>query len=86
MAALDPFYLALAVFAVIVFSTLITSACIKKIRNRRWTLNRRQPTLSDVTDENINSYDGPINIYEAKPHFEYDPDLLVTHSIYNNQF
>lgn len=82
MAALDPFYLALAVFAVFVFSTLITSACIKKIRNRRRASNRRRTPQSDDTEENINSYDGPINIYEAKPHFEYDPDLLVILNIY----
>ena len=80
MVFLDPFYLALGVFAIFIFATLITSACVRKIRNRRRFSNRRQPTTSDVdpdTESNNHVYEGHVNLYEAKPSFEYDPDLLV---------
>lgn len=33
------------------------------------------------------NYDGPINLYEAKANFEYDPDLLVNkHNYKCNSF
>lgn len=80
MVFLDPFYLALGVFAIFVIASLITTSCIKKIRNRRRFGNRRQPTTSEVNPDaeaNNQVYNGPVNVYEAKPSFEYDPDLLV---------
>ena len=80
MVFLDPFYLALGAFAVFAFATLITSACIKKYRNRRRFANRRQPAINEVnpdTEASNQTYEGPVNLYEAKPNFEYDPNLLV---------
>jgi len=79
---LDPFYLALGLFAVFIFATLFISACIRKFRNRRRTGNRRTfPFMNPSTTEDteVGTYDGPINLYEAKANFEYDPDLLVNH-------
>ena len=79
---LDPFYLALGLFAVFIFTTLFISACIRKFRNRRRTGNRRTfPFMNPSTTEDteVGTYDGPINLYEAKANFEYDPDLLVNH-------
>ena len=80
MVFLDPFYLALVAFGVFVFATLITSACVRKIRNRRRFTNRRQPSTNEMgpdTEANNQNYEGPVNLYEAKTYFEYDPDLLV---------
>lgn len=34
---------------------------------------------STVDDTEARIYNGPINLYEAKANFEYDPDLLVSH-------
>ena len=34
---------------------------------------------STTEDTEVGTYDGPINLYEAKANFEYDPDLLVNH-------
>lgn len=85
MVFLDPLYLALGVFAIFVIATVITTSCIKKVRNRRRFGNRRQPTTSDVNPDaeaNHHVYDGPVNLYEAKPSFEYDPDLLVILLLY----
>ncbi len=76
---LDPFYLAIAAFAIFIFSTLIMSALIKKFRNRRRT--RRPSTFAASTvpdDTEARTCDGPVNLYEAKATFEYDPDLLVS--------
>lgn len=78
----DPFYLALGLFAVFIFTTLFISACIRKFRNRRRTVNRRPfPFMNQSTtdDTEARTYTGPINLYEAKANFEYDPDLLVSH-------
>jgi hypothetical protein len=78
---LDPFYLALGLFAAFIFTVLFISACIKKFRNRRRTTGNRRPfpimNPSSVDDSEARTYEGPVNLYEAKANFEYDPDLLV---------
>lgn len=78
---LDPFYLALGLFAIFIFTTLFISTCIRKYRNRRRNGNRRTFPFMNQTatteDTESRNYDGPVNLYEAKAHFEYDPDLLV---------
>lgn len=78
---LDPFYIALGLFALFIFVTLFISACIRKFRNRRRTSNRRTfpyaMNQSAGEDAEVRNSNGPVNLYEAKAHFEYDPDLLV---------
>lgn len=78
---LDPFYLALGLFALFIFVTLLVSACIRKFRNRRRTSNRRPfaytMNQSAAEDAEARTSNGPVNLYEAKAHFEYDPGLLV---------
>ena len=77
---LDPFYLALGAFAIFIFSTLLMSACIRKFRNRRRQTRRSSfPFMNSpaVPDTEARGYDGPVNLYEAKANFEYEPDLLV---------
>lgn len=76
---LDPFYLAIAAFAIFIFLTLLLSALIRKFKTRR-RIRRPSPFLSSTAvpeDTEARAYDEPVNLYEAKTNFEYDPDLLV---------
>ena len=82
---LDPFYFAFIAFGLFVLVTITLSACIRKYRHRRHIGNRRSVFVSEsVRPEEpshleTRNYDGTTaNLYEAKPNFNYDPELLVT--------
>ena len=71
---LDPFYLALGVFATFVILTLTISVAVRKFKNRRH-IGIERSSITENNDARI--IEGPVNLYETKPIYEYDPDLLV---------
>ena len=81
---LDPFYFAFIAFGFFILVTIGLSACIRKYRRRNHTGSRRSIFASETVRSEepsqleTSSYDGTINLYEAKPNFNYDPELLVS--------
>lgn len=73
---LDPFYLALGVFAAFVIFTLTISAIVRKFKNRR-RIGTERPSITLSENNEARIIEGPVNLYETKPIYEYDPDLLV---------